>query len=256
MKAFKTLFCHPLVIGYLLLAISSCPAAGQLEVHDAVNQAVSQANHAEDLTKWAESINKATQQINQLNSLINQMDDVQGLLGKGMEAVGIDPSISSTIQLAKSLNNFGQALQGLQHSAGSVSFDLDKLRHATTDPSAWQRYVVTSRSYESTQKAQKDYDDQIRKLDARRSQAEAQLKAARSLGETAKAQAALDSVDAAEKALAEERKRAFEQQQANWIENQNQKDAWEQAARDWTKEEWKTVGSGLSDYMKGASGNP
>ncbi len=231
-------------------------AKAQMEVHDPINQAISQTHHAEELSKWTESINKATQQINQLNSLINQMDDVQGLLGKGMETIGIDPSISSSIQLAKSLNNFGQSLQDLQHNAGNTSFDLDKLRQATTDPNAWQRYVVTSRSYDSTQKAQKNYDDQIRKLDSRRSQAEAQLKAARSIGETAKTQATLDSVDAAEKSLAEERKRAFEQQQANWIENQNQKDAWEQAARDWTKEEWKTVGTGLSDYMKGTSGHP
>ncbi len=250
MKHFKNLN------SFFLLCVLAAPLCAQMAVYDAANQATSLENHIEELSKWADSINKASQQINQLNSVINQMNDVQGLLGKGMETIGIDPSISSTIGLAKAVNNFGQALQGVQLNASGTTFNLDTLRQATTDPSAWQRYVLTSRSYDSTQKAQSNYDDQMKKLDAARSQAEAQLKAAKSLGETAKAQAAIDSVDAAEKALAEERKRAFEQQHANWIENQNQKDAWEQASRDWTKEEWKDVGNGLSDYLNPKQANP
>ena len=164
--------------------------------------------------------------------------------------MGIDPSITSTIDLAKAVNNFGTALQSVQHNAGNVSFDLEKLRQATTDPHAWERYVTTSKSYESTQDAQKKYDEQMKKLQQERAKAAAQLKAARSLGETNKAQAALDSVDAAAKDLAEERKRAFEQQQANFVENQNQKDAWEQAGRDWTAKEMNTMGKSINNYLK------
>jgi hypothetical protein len=219
------------------------------EVHDTTLIATTQANHADTLQKWVEQINKATEQINKLNDIVSNLNDVQGLIGKGMEAVGIDPSIVSAVDLAKSLNNFGNSLQNLQHTATSTTFDLEKLRQATTDPNAWQRYVTTSRSYDGTQKAQQNYDDQMKRLAQERKKAEAQLKAAKSLGETAKAQSALDAVNAAERALAEERKRAFEQQQANYIENQNQKDAWEQAARDWSIEEGKKVGEGIGNFM-------
>ena len=226
----------------------------QMAVYDGANQATSQANHAENLTKWVESINKATEQVQKLNNMITQLDDVQGLIGKGMETIGIDPSITSTIDLAKAVNNFGQAMQSLQHNAGNTSLDLDKLRQATTDPSAWQRYITTSKSYEATQKAQKNYDEQSRKLAQERAKGIAQLKAAKSLGETAKAQAAIESVDAAAKDLAEERKRAFEQQQANFIENQNQKDAWEQSSRDWTARELDTFGKSINNYLAPEAG--
>lgn len=236
-----------LIINSQFLILHS--AFAQMAVVDAGAQAQRAVNHVEELAKWTDSINKATEQINKLNDVVSSLNDVQGLLGKGMESIGIDPSITSTIDLAKAANNFGQAMQDLQHNAGNVSINLDSLRQATTDPNAWQRYVTTSKSYDATQKAQRNYDDQMRKLDQQRAMAQAQLKAAKSIGETQKAQAALDVVDAAQKALAEERKRAFEQQQANWIENQNQKDAWEQASRDWTREEWKNVGDGLSDFM-------
>ncbi len=235
-----------LILNFLILNSAVC----QMEVHDGANQATTIVQHAEDLSKWVESINKATEQVNKLNDVISNLNDVQGLIGKGMEAVGIDPSITSAIDLAKAVNNFGTALQDVQHNAGNVSFDLDKLRQATTDPHAWERYVTTSKSYESTQDAQKKYDEQMKKLQQERAKAQAQLKAAKSLGETAKSQAALDSVDAAAKALAEERKRAFEQQQANFIENQNQKDAWEQEGRDWTAQEMNTLGQSINNYVR------
>ncbi len=221
-----------------------------MEVHDGANQATAIANHAEDLSKWTEQINKATEQVNKLNDVITSLSDVQGLIGKGMETIGIDPSITSAIDLARAVNNFGTALQGVQHNAGNVQFDLDKLRQATTDPTAWERYVTTSKSYESTQDAQKKYDEQMKNLQQERAKAQAQLKAARSLGETTKAQTALDTVDTATQELAEERRRAFEQQQANFIENQNQKDAWEQAGRDWTAKELSIVGKSIDNYLK------
>ena len=208
----------------------------QYPVIDAAAQAQRSSQHAEDLARWADAINKATEQVNKLNDLVTQLNDVQGLIGKGMGAIGIDPSIMSAIDLAKAVNNFGTALQSVQLNAGRVSFDLEKLRQAATDPNAWERYVTTSRSYESTQDAQRKYDEQAKRLQQERAKAQAQLNAAKSLGETAKAQAAIDTVDAAERALAEERKRAFEQQQANFIENRTQQDAWEQACRDWTME--------------------
>ena len=229
---------------FLLLAMSTA-AHGEMPVYDAANQATSIANHAEELSKWTEQINKATEQVNKLNDIVGQMNDVQGLLGKGMESIGIDPSITSAIDLSKAAANFGSAMQGLQHNAGNVSSDLERLRQASGDPNSWQRYVTTSKSYEQTQKSQKTYDEQKARIDQERKKAQAQLKAAKSLGETAKAQAALDAIDAADKASAEERRRAFEQQQANHIENQNQKDAWEQAGRDWTQEELKRTGQGL-----------
>ncbi|MDD2710105.1 MAG: hypothetical protein PHV34_19145 [Verrucomicrobiae bacterium] len=219
------------------------------EVHDTTLIATTQANHADSLQKWVEQINKATEQINKLNDIVSNLTDVQSLLGKGMELIGIDPSITSTIDLAKSLNNFGNSLQDLQHTATSTTFNLDTLRQATTDPTTWQRYVTTSKAYDASQKAQQNYDDQMKSLAQQRKKAEAQLKAAKSLGETAKAQAALDAVNAAERALAEERKRSFEQQQANYFENQNQKDAWNQAARDWSIEESKKIGEGIGNFM-------
>lgn len=235
---------------FLLLLIFTVSVHAQMAVYDGANQATSQANHAENLAKWTEEINKATEQVNKLNDLIGQMNDVQGLLGKGMESIGIDPSITSALDLAKAAQNFGSAMQNLQHNAGNVSLDLEKLRQATSDPGAWQRYVTTSKSYEGTQTAQKIYDEEKAKIDQERKKAQAQLKAAKSLGETAKAQAALDAIDAADQASAEERKRAFEQQQANHIENENQKAAWEQAGRDWTKKEMQTFGKSMDNILK------
>lgn len=221
----------------------------QIAVFDAANQTTSQLNHIENLGKWTESINKASQQIQQLNNVISNLDNVQILIGKGMDQIGIDPSITSSIQLAKAANGFGQALQDLQHNSQNVSEDLDRARESITNPVSWERYVVTSRSYKATQKAQQQYDEQIKKLDQERAKAEAQLRSSRSLGETEKASAALLTVDAAQSRLDNERHRAFEQQQANYIENQNQKDAWEQASRDWTKQEWEKVGGGLDDLL-------
>jgi hypothetical protein len=250
MKTFHPSSLHLLLSFSSFILLPSSFLHAQMAVFDGANQATALVSHSENLAKWVESINKATEQINKLNDVVSNLNDVQGLIGKGMESIGIDPSITSTIDLAKAVNNFGTAMQGLQHNAGNVSFDLERIRQETTNPNTWQRYATTSKSYEATQKAQKDYDEQMKKLQQERAKAQAQLKAAKSLGETSKAQAALDSVDAAAKAMAEERKRAFEQQQANWIENQNQKEAWEQAAKDWTKEELKKVGSGLGDYLK------
>lgn len=221
----------------------------QIAVFDSANQTTSQLNHIETLGKWTESINKASQQIQQLNNVVSNLDNVQNLLGKGMDQIGIDPSITSSIQLAKAANNFGQALQDLQHNSQNAAEDLNRARESITNPDSWERYVVTSRSYKATQKAQEQYDEQMKRLDQERSKAEAQLRSSRSLGETEKAQAALISVDAAQSRLDNERRRAFEQQQANFIENQNQKDAWEQASRDWTKQEWEKVGEGLDDLL-------
>lgn len=211
-------------------------ASAQYAVIDATAQAQRASQHAEELARWADAINKATEQVNKLNDLVTQMNDVQGLIGKGMGAIGIDPSIANAVDLARSINRFGEAIQSVQFNAGHVSFDLEQLRQAATDPNAWDRYVTTSRSYVSTQDAQRKYDEQSKRLQQERAKAQAQLNAAKSLGETAKAQAALDAVDAGERALAEERKRAFEQQQANYTENRNQEDAWRQACRDWTME--------------------
>lgn len=207
---------------------------GQMAVTDAGLQTQQTVNHAETLTKWAEQLNKATEQVNKLNDVISNLDNVQGLLGKGMENVGIDPSILSAVDLAKSLNNFGGALQDLQHNSMNTSQSLDRMRSETSDPDAWRRYVVLSKSYDATQKAQSNYDEQMKALDQQRARAQAQLKAAKSLAEKQVAAAALQSVDSAQERLDAERRRAFEQQQANYIENQNQKEAWEQSARDWT----------------------
>lgn len=224
----------------LLLLTAHCllltAVFGQYPVVDAAAQVQRSSQHAEDLARWADAINKATEQVNKLNDMVTQLNDVQGLIGKGMGAIGIDPSIANAVDLARSVNRFGEAIQSVQFNAGRVSFDLEKLRQAATDPNAWGRYVTTSRSYESTQDAQRKYDEQAKRLQQERAKAQAQLNAAKSLGETAKAQAAIQAIDAAERALAEERKRAFEQQQANFIENRNQQDAWEQACRDWTME--------------------
>jgi hypothetical protein len=226
----------------------------QYAVYDAAAASQRSAQHADQLAKWAESINKATEQVNKLNDMVNHMSNVEGLIGKGMETVGIDPSIVSTLDLARALNNFGASIQNLQHTAqnapGRISDSLERMRQDSTDPSTWEHYAVVTRSYTATQAAQQSYDEQMKRLQQERAKAQAQLKAAKSLGETAKAQAAIDAVNAGERALSEERKRAFEQQQANFIENQNQKDAWEQAARDWSQEEWRIVGTGIGDFMK------
>ncbi|MDD2709091.1 MAG: hypothetical protein PHV34_13985 [Verrucomicrobiae bacterium] len=240
----------------LLLVFWACSSTVQAQyaVYDAAAASQRATQHADQLSKWVESINKATEQINKLNDLVNHMDNLEGLIGKGLEAIGIDPSITSAIDLAKSLNNFGNAIQDLQQTSmgvpGRIADSLDKLRQDLTDPDSWQRYVITSRSYDATQTAQKNYDDQMKRLQQERAKAQAQLKAAKSLGETAKAQAALDSVDAAAKALAEERKRSFEQQQANFFENQNQKDAWQQACRDWTAQELSVMAKSINNYLK------
>ncbi len=242
--------CFPLLF-LLLFTITTHPSHAQMAVYDSANQTTALLNHAENLSKWTEQIHKATEQVNKLNDLIGQMNDVEALIGKGMESIGIDPSITSAIDLSKAAMNFGSAMQTLQHTGGNTSFDLDKLRQVATDPHSWERYVTTSQSYERTQSAQKTYDEQRARLDQERKKAEAQLKAARSLGETAKAQAALDALHAADQALAEERKRAFEQQQANHIENQNQKEAWEQASRDWCAREAATMGKTIEHLSKG-----
>jgi hypothetical protein len=225
-------------------------AIAQLAVVDAGAQTQRAINHAESLVKWTEQINKATEQVNKLNDMISQMNDLQGLIGKGMENVGVDPSITSTIDLAKAANNFGNAIQDLQHTGGYTALDLERMRQDATDPYAWQRYVILSKSYDATQKAQTSYDEQLKKLQQERAKALAQLKAAKSLGETSKAQASLDSIDAAAKDLAEERRRAFEQQQANYIENQNQREAWEQSSRDWTVKEMETLGKSVDNYLQ------
>lgn len=239
-----------------LLFVSSCcfTARAQYAVYDAAASSQRATQHADQLAKWAESINKATEQINKLNDMVNHMSDIEGLIGKGMETIGIDPSITSAIDLARSANNFGAAMQDLQHTTMNypekISASLDRMRQDAADPDTWEHYAVVTRSYSTTQTAQKNYDEQMKRLQQERAKAQAQLKAAKSIGETAKAQAALDTVDSGEKALAEERKRAFEQQQANFIENQNQKDAWEQAGRDWTAQELRTMGESIDHYLQ------
>lgn len=236
------------LLAICLLAMGSSSFA-QMAVYDGANQTQQILNHVEDLQKWTESINAASEQINKLNSVISSLNDVQGAIGKGLDAIGIPTEISQTAGLAKSLNNFGQAINDLQHSAGSVSPDLDKFRQQLTDPSTWERYAVTSRSYDQTQKAQKDYDEQSKNLQDKRAQAQSILNSAKSIGEIEKARTTLDEIKAAEDSLDSERKRAFEQQQANYIENQNQKDAWEQIGRDWTAKELDTFGKSFTNYL-------
>jgi uncharacterized phage infection (PIP) family protein YhgE len=243
-----------IILFSLLPLVFSLSAQAQYAVYDAAAATQRSTQHADQLAKWAESINKATEQVNKLNDLVNHMSSVEGIIGKGMETVGIDPSIVSTLDLARAVNNFGNAIQDLQHTTqnapGRISESLNRMRQDATDPDTWEHYAVVTRSYAATQTAQQNYDEQMKRLRQERAKAQAQLKAAKSLGETAKAQAALDSVDATEKALAEERRRAFEQQQANWIENQNQRDAYEQATRDWTAKELQTLGKSLDNYLQ------
>jgi hypothetical protein len=223
-------------------------ALAQLAVHDAPLQVTTQLQHAEEIAKWTEQISKATEQIQKLNQMVDQLNDVQGLIGKGMEAVGIPSETVNAIELGKAVNNFGEAMADLQHSASAVN--LDRMRQKVSDPDTWERHLLLSKSYEQTQRSQRDFDSEIRQLNRERAKAQAQLRSASSLGETAKAQTTLDEINAAEEALDRERRRAFEQQQANFIESQNQKEAWEQAGRDWTATEMKNLGKSINQYLK------
>lgn len=231
------------MIRYLTItcALAAQVAFAQTAVIDAANLSQSSANHAQTLSQWTQQIQQATETVNKLNSVVSNLNNVQGLLGTGMGGIGLDPSITAAIDLSKSLNNFGQSLQSVQHTVESTTGNIEGLKQAMSDPQDWARYLTLAKSYNATQDAQKLYDTQMSTLNAQRKAAEEMLKAQSTVTGTAKAQAQLDSVDAAQRALMEEKNRAFQQQQANYIENQNQKAAMEQAQKDWFKKENDTV---------------